>query len=114
MDAMHQKNLGREDTEFLCREVDCIRAVVHVIEDAEEAAIQSPYHLMQSHTSPLLPVDPERMPMEDQQSDFEPPFTAEGDDNPQEANPESSLSPLQMPAGQATRSDTELTLPSGH
>ena len=114
MDEMHQKNLDREDTEFLCREVDGIRAVVHVIEDAEEAAIQSPYHLMQSHTSPLLPVDPETMPMEDQQSDFEHPLTAEGDDNPQEANPESSSSPLQISAGQATRSDTEPTLQSGH
>ena len=28
MDEMHQKNLDREDTEFLCREVDGIRAVV--------------------------------------------------------------------------------------
>ena len=88
MDEMHQKNLDREDSEFLCREVDGTRVVVHVIEDAEEAAIQSPYHLMQSHTSPLLLVDPETMPMEDQQSDFEHPLTAGGDDNPQEANPE--------------------------
>ena len=115
MDEMHRQHLDREDTEYLCQLVDSGHAVIHVNSDSEEidnhtgdvlhtaSVIQSPDHHVHSHTSSLTLVNALTLEAATSISN-----------SPQEANPERSLSPLQLAAGRATRPDAEVAFPTLH